>query len=1331
MVDIERPASTPAPAPVSTPDNETAIVEAGLNDAPPVASPADSEKTVIARAPPRLRKMVARPGTGAAVFSTDGGRLPRRYPPIPPPPVMVRSDKFQGVIDFANYWRKRCPDLYPCFFPNCGWGINDLWDDADIHVESPSFLEEVLHFILRDNAAGATNFAMAWCQRNHDKMDKLASDIRHIGYAKDQYSIIDEFFTEGEQDECPCQFLFHALCVLRRGSAGLPSKAESWSPTVNEHAVVTELKQQQLGSVRPQSAFAGSPFAAPGFISSAPSGPQVRQPSFSLSQPHRAFLPEDNAVSMGHHVAMMPGHIVGQPRLAHRLDRSGSNPYAQTPQMHGYGENVPYQQYGPNAADSRVGPFVDVANNIQYAPVRGADARGMQRRSSQSIKPSGLFNPYGAERPDKAGFAATGARKGGRGNYSSNVGRSRKYSAGTFDRSLYGAYPSDLPENAMRYGSGQFGEGPQARNFSSNYTFEADPKITNDEKFGCDYNFIGPKNNTVRQLYVKNLPGDVQDNELRTLFQECAGVRPAKLEIKYGDHKDFIHAFAIFDNTDDARKALNTKNLKLRDQGLHISVARRYFQVGASSQQYPRGGFQESRRPGNGDGMPSVKTIQYSPQDARSDLHRVNKQQQPDPPATRGSPEAQKTKKKIHTGREDQQTGVTEGASASAPSITKAVGSTKRDEALTQGLNTADTAVILTTETVEESPDGVAQEAPLKGVTTEAVAEEDVTEAFEVHETPSVQLAPASISDSIPADSQGPLLSAPTEVALPRVEQAQEVLQVEPTVAKSAAEDSQVHDLAAVPQAQDETPSDDDQKNDLSFHSAQESQPDGDVEAQKDPGPSAITTEEEVAARVALKDAQPTVEHHEATQLPDEDEVVNRSAAMLLGPHNKDVAVTSGAFQADTGKKQGVKQIESLNPYSKSSRAQQKKEKVAKKKEKSKDKKKSRAETTGKPEPQVEGKVKEKGGAQNNDVNKDCPSQSEQSEQSEQSDKPSGKHSRRASFVAPTQNLKAQQSVLVQGTEKVILDHVASPPAVQSHEKIQTDTNLAATIAAQPTQSAASHSDQKQTKEPERKLKIVPQQIAVPKLEHLNRKSPPTSASTPPHTAFFSVNSPTSGKAHAAGASSEPPRCEQEVEAPSEIAAPQDSASIASSTTLRGPSPPLMSLSPIAKEFHTPLQTPAALSMGLAEAAKKNKKKKKSKKKPGNMEGTHSGQDEPFHDQLSQIANTQTGYYALRGTELPAQEVLERREDKGPKGLIRQVQAYVKEKASSYARVPESTWSKDNRKEVERMTPEESEHIVNGLGVPVSRGMKYYAQKCVRPGAVQPERAGNVPHFGE
>ena len=44
------------------------------------------------------------------------------------------------------------------------------------------------------------------------------------------------------------------------------------------------------------------------------------------------------------------------------------------------------------------------------------------------------------------------------------------------------------------------------------------------------------------------------------------------------------------------------------------------------------------------------------------------------------------------------------------------------------------------------------------------------------------------------------------------------------------------------------------------------------------------------------------------------------------------------------------------------------------------------------------------------------------------------------------------------------------------------------------------------------------------------------------------------------------------------------------------------------------------------------------------MSGQQS--EEAFHEQLSQVKNTQAGYYALRDSDGPPQEVFVRKEDK-------------------------------------------------------------------------------------
>jgi hypothetical protein len=91
-----------------------------------------------------------------------------------------------------------------------------------------------------------------------------------------------------------------------------------------------------------------------------------------------------------------------------------------------------------------------------------------------------------------------------------------------------------------------------------------------------------------------------------------------------------------------------------------------------------------------------------------------------------------------------------------------------------------------------------------------------------------------------------------------------------------------------------------------------------------------------------------------------------------------------------------------------------------------------------------------------------------------------------------------------------------------------------------------------------------------------------------------------------------------------------ESASMSSSTTLQGVASPIMSPSPTRSRFHTPVQTPTALSKP------KKKKKNKSKKK------APTDTDEPFAEQLHEIeevkgslkSNQEVPYYNKHAARL-------------------------------------------------------------------------------------------------
>lgn len=755
---------------------------------------------------------------------------------------------------------------------------------------------------------------------------------------------------------------------------------------------------------------------------------------------------------------------------------------------------------------------MDIGNSIHYSQVRDPGGRGLQRRSSQSVRPSGLFNPYGAERPDKAGFATTGPKKGGR-NFSNNVGRSRKSSAGMFDRSHHGAYPSEYPENALTHTSSEFNEGPQLRHYSASFT--ADLDITNDKESGCAFNFIGPKNNTVRQLHLKNLPNDIQGSDIQDMFKAETGVLPAGSEVKYKtESNEPLHAFVFFNTTDEARKALELKNRMIRGKEVHISVARRYFQLSFPSQQRPRGTHQELNRSADGTSKKTTNPIQYSLQDARSDLHQVNKKHQPDHPATRGSPEARKTKRTIpvrkgHLQRDVQHNDDVEigGSSINLSPVTTSDGSSMKHDSTAHSPYVSDSEAVVIKKNVKEKRNSIGKALALVADTKGSVPEDAHPDGSEAHLTPrndSVLLDPVSISETIPADSQGPLLCSPTKVALPRpAEQVQKVTQEKKTDIKSNLDDLQVKGIAAVALPRDDIPSDDDQKHDLSFHSAQESQSDSNKEAQADISTSATTVTEETPIETALKNPQDSVQHPGDVH-PDEGHVIVKPDVTL--PQTQQ-ATAVGQPSAENIKKHGAKQIESLNPYSKSSRAQQKKEKQAKKKEK----KKGKAEMMAKTRANTEDKPIS--GRENEGTDKNGPGAAVMGLQIEKIGNDKGKHSRRASTNVMSQNSETQQSVADQGPEKVVLDQVDEGlPIVQSREKNQSNAKLAENHAIASTQLTAPKSDRDQLPEAKKKFKAAPAKIAVPNLELLNQKSPLSSTATPPHTAFFSVLSSTSEK---------------------------------------------------------------------------------------------------------------------------------------------------------------------------------------------------------------------------
>jgi hypothetical protein len=101
-----------------------------------------------------------------------------------------------------------------------------------------------------------------------------------------------------------------------------------------------------------------------------------------------------------------------------------------------------------------------------------------------------------------------------------------------------------------------------------------------------------------------------------------------------------------------------------------------------------------------------------------------------------------------------------------------------------------------------------------------------------------------------------------------------------------------------------------------------------------------------------------------------------------------------------------------------------------------------------------------------------------------------------------------------------------------------------------------------------------------------------------------------------------------------------DTDSVASSVTcVAGSISVLASPSPTAADFHTPLQTPSALTSFLHPEPTKKPKKKKNKKKPGTASAVPGQKapdiDEAFREQLAQLDShkSSSSYYSNRSQQ--------------------------------------------------------------------------------------------------
>lgn len=193
--------------------------------------------------------------------------------------------------------------------------------------------------------------------------------------------------------------------------------------------------------------------------------------------------------------------------------------------MHGYPRQLSGTQVPPYAA-----PMGDMTN-MHYAhgiPPQNLDPRrpSDRRHSQQHGNGSALYDPYEGSNPAFIGHSrAVGYASGKKYNqngFQNPNGRQRKASM-PGSRPYHSQYTNERTNHVQA--SGYRFPGPKGHS-------EDDVAITQDHEHGCHINWVGPQNTTVNELFIKDLPEDIQDAELETLFQNKIGVKPKSIIVR-------------------------------------------------------------------------------------------------------------------------------------------------------------------------------------------------------------------------------------------------------------------------------------------------------------------------------------------------------------------------------------------------------------------------------------------------------------------------------------------------------------------------------------------------------------------------------------------------------------------------------------------------------------------------------------------------------------------------------------------------------------------------------------------------------------------------------
>ena len=220
----------------------------------------------------------------------------------------------------------------------------------------------------------------------------------------------------------------------------------------------------------------------------------------------------------GHPMASpsVPGVLSMHPNL---MQHGGVPPHPTTvpaPSTMNHYHRYPSQGQGPS------GLITDVTN-MSYpveAPIPNTERRRSSLRHSGQYQSNGgaLFDPYDGARPSFSNHAAPhSGKKQHHNGFQNQPGRPRKPSMPIRPEPVQ--YGFEKAGNTYNHGSYGYG-------FIRRHS-EDDPEITQDLEKGCHSHWIGPKNETVKEVFIGDLPEDIQAAEIECLFKQRISVIPA------------------------------------------------------------------------------------------------------------------------------------------------------------------------------------------------------------------------------------------------------------------------------------------------------------------------------------------------------------------------------------------------------------------------------------------------------------------------------------------------------------------------------------------------------------------------------------------------------------------------------------------------------------------------------------------------------------------------------------------------------------------------------------------------------------------------------------